>query len=160
MESVLPPGFKVQPPDGVSEALLHSCCAPCAAPLMERICESGIRLTIYFYNPNIHPQKEYLLRKDENIRWEFWDNGEGIEPKMLKDIFLPSVTTRGSTEGRGVGLFRARKIIEWHGGRVWAESEGKGKGATMVAEMPAMKGEPKDYWGEKGPPKPGPRKMF
>jgi hypothetical protein len=36
---------------------------------MERVRDSGIELTIYFYNPNIHPQKEYLLRKDENIRY-------------------------------------------------------------------------------------------
>ena len=30
---------------------------------------SGIDMTIYFYNPNIHPRKEYLLRKEENIRF-------------------------------------------------------------------------------------------
>jgi predicted adenine nucleotide alpha hydrolase (AANH) superfamily ATPase len=65
----LPASFQVQPPAGDGRVLLHSCCAPCAAPLMERIVDSGIKLEIYFYNPNIHPQKEYLLRKDENIRY-------------------------------------------------------------------------------------------
>lgn len=36
---------------------------------MERMIESGIDLTIFFYNPNIHPKKEYEIRKNENIRF-------------------------------------------------------------------------------------------
>ncbi len=36
---------------------------------MERIAEAGINYSIYFYNPNIHPRKEYELRKNENIRF-------------------------------------------------------------------------------------------
>jgi predicted adenine nucleotide alpha hydrolase (AANH) superfamily ATPase len=52
-----------------NKLLLHSCCAPCAGDLMERMVESGIDLTIFFYNPNIHPKKEYLIRKEENIRF-------------------------------------------------------------------------------------------
>ena len=52
-----------------NKLLLHSCCAPCAGDLMERMQESGIDLTIFFYNPNIHPKKEYEIRKEENIRF-------------------------------------------------------------------------------------------
>lgn len=52
-----------------NKILLHSCCAPCAGDLMERMIESGIDLTIFFYNPNIHPKKEYEIRKEENIRF-------------------------------------------------------------------------------------------
>jgi len=52
-----------------NKLLLHSCCAPCAGDLMERMQKSGIELTIFFYNPNIHPKKEYEIRKDENIRF-------------------------------------------------------------------------------------------
>lgn len=36
---------------------------------MQQLCDSDIDYTIYFYNPNIHPEKEYLIRKDENIRF-------------------------------------------------------------------------------------------
>lgn len=36
---------------------------------MERMIDDGIDLTIFFYNPNIHPRKEYRIRKDENIRF-------------------------------------------------------------------------------------------
>lgn len=49
--------------------LLHSCCAPCSGEVMEAIIASEIDFTIFFYNPNIHPKKEYELRKDENIRF-------------------------------------------------------------------------------------------
>lgn len=52
-----------------NKVLMHSCCAPCAGDLMERMIKSGIDLTIFFYNPNIHPKKEYEIRKNENIRF-------------------------------------------------------------------------------------------
>jgi predicted adenine nucleotide alpha hydrolase (AANH) superfamily ATPase len=60
---------KLTLPDGGQRLLLHSCCAPCSGEVMEAITASGIDYTIFFYNPNIHPQREYLLRKDENIRF-------------------------------------------------------------------------------------------
>ncbi|MDU3933062.1 MAG: epoxyqueuosine reductase QueH [Serratia liquefaciens] len=60
---------KLNLPEGKSKLLLHSCCAPCSGEVMEAIQASGIEYAIFFYNPNIHPQKEYLLRKDENIRF-------------------------------------------------------------------------------------------
>ena len=56
-------------PNGEKRVLLHSCCAPCSGPLIEKMHESGLELTIFFYNPNIHPKKEYELRKEENIRY-------------------------------------------------------------------------------------------
>lgn len=54
-------------PQRVDKLLLHSCCAPCSGEVIEAILASDIDLTIFFYNPNIHPRKEYDLRKDENI---------------------------------------------------------------------------------------------
>lgn len=56
-------------PEGRKKLLLHSCCAPCAGDIMEHLVESSIDFAIYFYNPNIHPQKEYEIRKQENIRF-------------------------------------------------------------------------------------------
>ncbi len=56
-------------PEGHKKLLLHSCCAPCAGEVMEAITASGIPYTIFFYNPNIHPAREYELRKNENIRF-------------------------------------------------------------------------------------------
>lgn len=60
---------KLELPNNAEKLLLHSCCAPCAGELMEAFVESGINYTIFFYNPNIHPEKEYLIRKEENIRF-------------------------------------------------------------------------------------------
>lgn len=60
---------KLELPNNAEKLLLHSCCAPCAGELMEAFVESGIDYTIFFYNPNIHPEKEYLIRKEENIRF-------------------------------------------------------------------------------------------
>lgn len=54
-------------PNGADKLLLHSCCAPCSGDIMELLVDAGINYTIFFYNPNIHPEKEYLLRKDENM---------------------------------------------------------------------------------------------
>ncbi len=55
------------PPGGHKKVLLHSCCAPCSGEVMEAMLASGIDYTIFFYNPNIHPKKEYEIRKNENI---------------------------------------------------------------------------------------------
>jgi predicted adenine nucleotide alpha hydrolase (AANH) superfamily ATPase len=57
------------PPDGQKKVLLHSCCAPCSGEVMEAMTASGIDYTIFFYNPNIHPKREYEIRKHENIRF-------------------------------------------------------------------------------------------
>lgn len=56
-------------PNGGKKLLLHSCCAPCSGEVMEAIMASDIEFTIFFYNPNIHPKKEYEIRKEENIRF-------------------------------------------------------------------------------------------
>ncbi len=56
-------------PSGHENLLLHSCCAPCAGELMEQLLANDIKFSIFFYNPNIHPKKEYEIRKNENIRF-------------------------------------------------------------------------------------------
>lgn len=54
-------------PNGAARLLLHTCCAPCSGEVMEALLVSGIDYTLFFYNPNIHPKREYDLRKAENI---------------------------------------------------------------------------------------------
>lgn len=63
------PRQKIELPDADKKLLLHSCCAPCAGEMMEAMVESGVELTVFFYNPNIHPRREYEIRKQENIRY-------------------------------------------------------------------------------------------
>lgn len=61
--------LKLPIPDGAEKILLHSCCAPCSGEVIEAMQASGLDITLYFYNPNIHPREEYELRKAENIRF-------------------------------------------------------------------------------------------
>lgn len=56
-------------PGGRGTVLLHSCCAPCSGELIEAMGASGIDFTVFFYNPNIYPAKEYERRKEENKRY-------------------------------------------------------------------------------------------
>jgi len=42
--------------------LLHTCCAPCSVAIIDEL-KNKFNLTVFFYNPNIHPEKEYLKRK-------------------------------------------------------------------------------------------------
>nr|WP_269914840.1 epoxyqueuosine reductase QueH [Acinetobacter sp. HY1485] len=60
---------KLKLPNNEDKLLLHSCCAPCSGEVMEALIASDIDFSIFFYNPNIHPVKEYLIRKEENIRF-------------------------------------------------------------------------------------------
>lgn len=55
-------------PEGLSEVLLHACCAPCSSAIVEWMLQHGVRPTIYYYNPNIFPLKEYETRKEESKR--------------------------------------------------------------------------------------------
>lgn len=56
-------------PCATDSVLLHTCCAPCSGAVVEAIHRNGIGLTVFFYNPNIHPREEYELRKNENKRF-------------------------------------------------------------------------------------------
>ena len=57
-------------PDSSSKRiLLHSCCAPCSGAMVQEMVEAGHDISIFFYNPNIHPKREYEIRKEENKRY-------------------------------------------------------------------------------------------
>ena len=45
--------------------LLHSCCAPCSGAILEWMRSNGIEPVLFYYNPNIFPEEEYLARKNE-----------------------------------------------------------------------------------------------
>jgi hypothetical protein len=51
------------------KVLLHACCAPCSAAIIEWMQREGVELTLFFYNPNIYPQEEYEIRKNELKRF-------------------------------------------------------------------------------------------
>lgn len=71
------------------------------------------------------------------------DQGVGIRPEDMKRIFkrFYRVTHRSSAhvKGTGLGLFIVKAVAKKHGGRVFAQSEGEGRGTTVVLELPRWK---------------------
>jgi signal transduction histidine kinase len=69
------------------------------------------------------------------------DTGEGIPPSNLLHVFELFRTGDGSVKrahrGLGLGLYLVQQIVKAHGGKVWAESDGPGKGSTLVAQLDA-----------------------
>jgi signal transduction histidine kinase len=68
------------------------------------------------------------------------DTGIGIEKQDLERIFEPFEQVESSAsrryQGTGLGLSLTRRLVELHGGRIWAESEGKGEGSTVHFVIP------------------------
>ena len=60
---------EIQAPMGETTVLLHTCCAPCSSAIIEALLLNGITPVIYYCNPNIYPQEEYEIRKNECTRY-------------------------------------------------------------------------------------------
>ena len=61
--------LEIQAPMGEKTVLLHTCCAPCSSAIIEALMQNGITPVIYYCNPNIYPQEEYEIRKNECTRY-------------------------------------------------------------------------------------------
>lgn len=66
------------------------------------------------------------------------DDGEGIDEQNLERVFLPGFRVNLEKPGSGMGLSIVRAIIEAHGGEIWIESQGKGKGTTVFFTLPIV----------------------
>jgi two-component system, chemotaxis family, CheB/CheR fusion protein len=86
--------------------------------------ENGM-VSVRSYNPN-----------PKTITIEISDNGVGIEPQFIKRIFDPFEQADSRREGLGLGLAISKAIVEMHRGTIRARSEGQGKGATFVIDLP------------------------
>lgn len=68
---------------------LHSCCGPCSTAVIERLVED-YDITIYFYNPNITDEREYLLRRDTQIEFiEKFNLKNNCNIKFIEGIYNP-----------------------------------------------------------------------
>jgi signal transduction histidine kinase len=76
----------------------------------------------------------------EVVRLAIKDEGQGLTERDMTKLFgrfqRLSARPTGEETSTGLGLFIVKKIVDLHGGSVWAESEGKGKGATFFVELP------------------------
>jgi signal transduction histidine kinase len=80
------------------------------------------------------------LEKNHNNREEviinIRDNGEGIHQEILPRLFTKFATK--SFSGTGLGLYISKSIIEEHGGKMWAQNNSDGQGATFTFTLPLM----------------------
>jgi PAS domain S-box-containing protein len=97
-----------------------------------------------------------MERLGSNVRIKVTDNGQGISPDFLPHVFdrfrqADSSTTR-RYGGLGLGLAVVRHLVEQHGGRVSAESEGENRGSTFTIELPvsALRLNPEEFTKLKG----------
>ncbi len=72
------------------------------------------------------------------------DQGVGLAREHLERVFEPffqveRAPSRVQPRGSGLGLTIARSLVELHGGRIWAESAGPGRGSTFVVQLPAAR---------------------
>ncbi|TSC55679.1 MAG: histidine kinase [Parcubacteria group bacterium Greene0714_21] len=77
-----------------------------------------------------------------NLLISVQDTGEGMTQEEIGKLFQTfsrgGAGMRFSTEGAGLGLYIAKKFLEMHKGRIWAESQGKGQGSTFFVELPVQ----------------------
>ena len=64
------------------------------------------------------------------------DNGPGIDPSIAHRLFEKFATKSDKSSGLGLGLFVSKTIIESHGGKIWAQNNADGKGATFTFSLP------------------------
>ena len=101
---------------------------------LDNLIENSLKQT----DKNTREIKLFVQHDQENVRISVQDNGAGIEKNQLTSIFekYTSIETELSAKGTGIGLYIAQRIIEAHGGKLTAESGGKGHGATFHIELP------------------------
>ena len=83
-------------------------------------------------------------RVAEEVELRLTDTGIGIPRDMLArvfEMFLQVGKEHAAQGGLGIGLTMVRRLVELHGGRVWAESEGEGRGSTFVVRLPLASAE-------------------
>jgi len=90
---------------------------------MVRLFQNLVGNALKYRKPDVAPAI-HVSAQQEGSMWiiSVKDNGIGFEPKFAKDIFLPFKRLHGQQEyeGTGVGLAICRRIVEGHGGRIWA----------------------------------------
>lgn len=84
-----------------------------------------------------------LTRNDESALLIVRDDGCGLTDDVKKHLFEPFFTRRRDGQGTGLGLSITYQIIEEHGGRITAHSDGPGLGSTFTVSLPLVKNEQK-----------------
>jgi signal transduction histidine kinase len=94
-----------------------------------------------FHREAVAPEVRVRARATGGNGWEITvaDNGIGIEPEYADKVFVIFQRLHGREryEGTGIGLALAKKIVEFHGGRIWIDTQRPGPGTTVGFTLPA-----------------------
>ena len=95
------------------------------------------------YSPGGWPIMVTAVRDGVHVAVSVADRGRGIPAELLPELFrkfsrASGETTASGVDGSGLGLAICRGIVEAHGGRIWAESDGPGLGARFTFTLPAI----------------------
>lgn len=85
----------------------------------------------------------WIDTKDDVVYTHVKDTGKGIPKDALSHLFNKFFRVQGgpaeqASKGNGLGLYLSKAIVELHKGKIWAESEGAGKGSTFSFSLPAV----------------------
>ena len=100
----------IQAPMGETTVLLHTCCAPCSSAIIEAMMKNGITPVIYYCNPNIYPQQEYEIRKNECTRYARSLGLEIIDADYDHENWLESVKGMEDEPERGGRCLKCFKL--------------------------------------------------
>ena len=100
----------IQAPLGETKVLLHTCCAPCSSAIIEAMLASGITPVIYYCNPNIYPQKEYEIRKEECTRYAQALGLEIVDADYDHDNWLAQMCGLENEQERGGRCLKCFKL--------------------------------------------------
>jgi signal transduction histidine kinase len=108
-------------------------------PLLSSLVGNLISNSIKFRRPDVPPRVHIEARQLDG-EWEITcrDNGIGIEPEFADKVFVifQRLHAKEMYPGTGIGLAIAKKIIEYHGGRIWVDTS-TGEGTTIRLTLPA-----------------------
>ena len=95
------------------------------------------------YSPQGGEVRVSAIARDGEVEVSVADRGLGIPPEAMERLFERffriDTSDRRAIRGTGLGLAVVRQIVAAHGGRIWAESEGAGRGARFVFTLPVAK---------------------
>lgn len=105
--------------------------------VLTNLIENALKFTQNIPNPAIRITGQ---RTSQSVHFQIQDNGIGFAPQAAERIFslFHSAHPKGISKGSGIGLAIVKRIIERHKGKVWAESQGVGKGATFFLNLPVQ----------------------